>query len=228
MYSMISSLLLVPAAAAFSGFGSAATRRAAAKAHSPHMSAMLHLYDPDSASDIATYLDERRCPLATSFDEAPKLAHAIALELDEALDGEVLLLPGGIQSIGLTCIISEAEDMSPLEACLSALGGAPESATVTPRDFAEDRLTGFCDGSDGEPLLIGSTVTLINGERIAGLQDPATRALQAIRDATGVMADELLEHFEFVTAATGRGGLTPVVYGGRAADGCIVGVLCMR
>lgn len=204
------------------------------------MSAVLHVYEPDSssASELSSYLDSRRRALASSFDEAPKLAHSIALELEEALDGEALVLADGFRSIGLTCIISEAEDMDPLEACLSALGGAPDGASCTHRDYDDDRLTGFCcGGSDdgGEPPasgVAGSAVTLIHGERIAGLQTPATRAMQAILDATAVLADELDEHFEFTTTNNNgdgtAGGGAPVIFGGRAPDGCIVGVLGMR
>ena len=64
------------------------------------MSAVLHVYEPDSssASELSSYLDSRRRALASSFDEAPKLAHSIALELEEALDGEALVLVDGVRS----------------------------------------------------------------------------------------------------------------------------------
>lgn len=199
------------------------------RALSVSMSAVLHVYEPEASTELSDYLDKKRCPLASSFDEAPKLAHSIALELDDALDGEPLLLSDGVRAIGLTVIISEADGMDPLEACLSALGGAPSGATVTLRDFNADRLTGFCcSSSDANPKAL-STLTLVSGERIPGLL-PAPDGLQPILDATAILADELEEHFEFASSNGDQMGsdLSPIVYGGRAPDGCIVGVLGMR
>ena len=221
---MLQIIWLPAAAAAFTGSLRAMIPCARVKPAS--MSAVgLHVYEPDASSELTQYLEKRRTPLPSSFDEAPKLAHSIAIELDEALDGEPLRLLDGAKSIGLTFIISEAEGLDASEACLSALG-APESAAISSRDFDADRLTGFCcsgaPGSDTE----APSITLISGERVAGLQ-AAPGALQAIRDATAVLADELEQHFEF-TVTDQSGALAPVVYGGRAPDGCIVGVIGMR
>ena len=82
------------------------------------MTSRLHVYDPGSSTALSAYLDKRRCEPAASFDEAPKLAHSIALALDGALDSASL----GGGSIAQTIVISEAEDMEVGEACLSALG----------------------------------------------------------------------------------------------------------
>jgi len=212
-------LACAPAAAAYTGIG---VRFSPVQSRSISMSAVLHVYEPDSASELSSYLEKKRAAMALSFEEAPKLSYSIALEVDESLDGEILPLADGLQSIGLTIIISEAEDMDAMEACLSALG-EPEGATLEPRDFNEDRLTGFCSSTDAATL---PTMSLINGESVAGFQ-AAPSNLQAILDVTAILADELEEHFQF-SVTNEDVGLAPVVYGGRAPDGCLVGVLGMR
>ena len=176
------------------------------------MSAVLHVAENDSC--LFAYLERRRCDHAASFDEAPKLSHSLAIELDEALNGEPL---------GQAIILSEVEHMEVMDACLSALG-SPETATITARDFDADRLSGFlCSGSERPSV---PTVTLINGEKVAGLQSQPDE-LQAVLDATACLADELEEHFEFrASGVAPRDDPAPIIYGGRAPDGCIVGVLC--
>ena len=67
-------------------------------------------------------------------------------------------------------------------------------------------------------------ITLINGQKVPGLQ-ASSRAEQAILDATAVLSDELADHFEF---SIGREASGLVLYGGRAVDGCLVGVLGVR
>lgn len=165
----------------------------------------LHVYEPSSSTELNKYLDGRRCDLAVSFDEAPKLAHSIAIELDDALDSAMLSGNGGEKTVGMTVIISEVEDMEVAQACLSALG-SPAGAALLPRDFDQDRQVGFC----------------YNGEHVTELQAP----LQPILDATAVLADELDEHFEFSVSTRKDPGV--VLYGGRAPDGCIIGVLGVR
>ena len=131
-------------------------------------------------------------------------------------------------NIGITVVISEAEDLGAREACLSALR-VPEAmwalATLSPRDYGALLHVGFCsrEGSDAEEG--GRCITLINGQKVPGLQ--ASRAEQAILDATAVLADELTDHFEF-SLTTGQDAPGLLVYGGRAVDGCLVGVLGMR
>ena len=168
----------------------------------------LHVCEPSSSTELNKYLDGRRCDLTVSFDEAPKLAHSIAIELDEALDSAMLSYNGGGETVGLTVIISEVEDMEVAEACLSALG-SPAGAALLPRDFDQDRLVGFS----------------YNHEQAAELQAPRD-GLQPILDATAVLADELDEHFEFSVSTRKDPGV--VLYGGRAPDGCIIGVLGVR
>ena len=182
------------------------------------MSVVLHVYEPLTSSELCQYLDAQHCDLAVSFDEAPKLSHSIAIELDEALDAADL----GDGSMGTTIIISEAEDMHVGEACLSALG-CPEESIVVSRDYDQHRLVGFCCSPDADP---GDSLTLINGERTAGFGSTPGE-WRPILDATAVLADELDEHFEF-TATDARQDVVVAVYGGRAPDGCIVGVLGMR
>ena len=116
-----------------------------------------------------------------------------------------MLTENGGETVGLTVIISEVEDMEVAEACLSALG-SPAGAALLPRDFDQDRLVGFC----------------YNHEQAAELQAPR----DAILDATAVLADELDEHFEFSVSTRKDPGV--VLYGGRAPDGCIIGVLGVR
>ena len=171
----------------------------------PLMRPVLHVYDPSSSTELNIYLDGKRCELAVSFDEAPKLAHSIAIELDDALDS-AMLTDGG-DTVGLTVIISDAEDMEVAEACLSALG-SPAGAAILPRNFGQDRDVGFCCNSE-----------------TAELQAPRD-CLQPILDATAVLADELDEHFEFSVSTRKEPGV--VLYGGRAPDGCIIGVLGVR
>lgn len=209
---------LCASAAAYVGVG---VRLLPVSSRPVHMSAVLHVYEPESSSELCSYLERRRGAMPSPFEEAPKLSYSIALELDESLDGETLPLSDGARASGLTIIISEAEDMDAMQACLSALG-EPEGATLEPRDFDGDRLTGFCGSADGAAP---PAVTLINGESVAGFQ-AAPSNLQAVLDVTAILADELEEHFEF--RVTGGPGLLPVVFGGRAPDGCIVGVLGMR
>ena len=214
-------LLLLPycRSAAYGGFNA---RPASASRRSLYMSALLHVYEPDSSSELSSYLDRKGGALPVSFEEAPKLSYSIAMELDESLDGETLPLSGGIRSIGLTVIISDVEDMDAIEACLSAFG-EPEAARLESRDFDADRLTGFCCAADGPQL---PTVTLINGESVAGFQ-AAPSNLQAILDTTATLADELEDHFEFIVSDPSLSP-APIMYGGRAPDGCLVGVLGMR
>ena len=180
------------------------------------MKSLLHVYDPDSSTALSAYLDKRRCEPAASFDEAPKLAHSIALALDGALDSASL----GGGSIAQTIVISEAEDMEVGEACLRALG-CPDVASLYTRNFDEHRLVGFCCSPDAD--LAEGSLKLINGARVAGFRAPPD-GMQPILDATEVLADELEEHFELVIGAD----QSIVVYGGRASDGCVVGVLGMR
>ena len=81
------------------------------------MKPVLHVYEPGASTELNTYLDRRRCDLAVSFDEAPKLAHSIAIELDDALDC-AMLIDG--DTIMLPVILSDVEDMEVDQACLSA------------------------------------------------------------------------------------------------------------
>ena len=184
----------------------------------------LHLSDPRASPELTSYLEQRRCNLPLPFDDAPKLAHSIAIELEDALDSAQLPI-GTSRVFGLTIIISEVDDMDAAEACLSAFG-FPESATLSDRDFEKLRMRGMCAGEDaGEDAGDDdTTLTLISGEKIAGFR-PAPDELQQVLDATAVLADELDEHFEFSVSGP---GCCPIVYGGRAPDGCIVGVLGMR
>lgn len=122
-------------------------------------------------------------------------------------------------------MISEAEDLDAREACLRALR-VPEAmwerATLSPRDYGTLLHVGFCSReTDAEES--GRFITLINGQKVPGLL--TSRAEQAIIDATAVLADELEDHFEF---STGRDAPGLVVCGGRAVDGCLVGVLGVR
>ena len=179
----------------------------------PDMSAVLHVYDPDSSTQLSSYLDRRRCDLAATFDEAPKLAHSIAIDLDDALDSADL----DDGSIGTTFIISEADDLGVGEACLSVLGH-PDGAIMEMRDFADHRLVGFCCSPDAD---LEGSMRLINGELVAGFQSMTVS--QPLLDATAILANELDEHFELTVVADRNPKVA--VYGGRAADGCIVGVL---
>ena len=206
--------LLVLSMCAGAAFYNADLGLAVRAASRVQMSAVLHTYDPGASTGLSAYLEKRRCELATSFDEAPKLAHSIAIELDEALDSATF----GDFSTGLTILISEADDIDVGEACLSALG-CPQGASVSSCDYNQHRLVGFCCSADTD--LEGASLTLINGERIAGFQPPPAE-LQPILEATAVLADELEEHFVFQSVSADQ---SIVVYGGRAPDGCIVGVL---
>ena len=97
-------------------------------------------------------------------------------------------------------------------------------ATLSPRDYGALLHVGFCSReTDAEES--GRLITLINGQKVPGLL--TSRAEQAILDATAVLADELTDHFEF-SLTTGQDAPGLLVYGGRAVDGCLVGVLGMR
>ena len=82
---------------------------------------------------------------------------------------------------------------------------------------------GFCS-READPEAGERCITLINGQKVPGLQ-ASSRAEQAILDATAVLSDELADHFEF---SIGREASGLVLYGGRAVDGCLVGVLGVR
>uniref|UniRef100_A0A7S4JU90 Uncharacterized protein n=1 Tax=Prymnesium polylepis TaxID=72548 RepID=A0A7S4JU90_9EUKA len=162
---------------------------------------------------------------AASMDEAPKLSHSIAIALDEALDSA--MLPAQTAAGLATILISDAEYMDACEACLQALGVPStewHSATLTPRDFDALRHLGFYSGGDKRNN-DDTSIMLIDGSRVAGLKLPPGG--QGMLDATAELADSLDDGFE-LCAFTGALPTSPdrlIVYGGRAPDGCIVGIL---
>jgi hypothetical protein len=185
---------------------------------------ILHVYDPGASRELDAYLETHRCEQTEPFDSAPKLAHSIALELEEALDAAKLPIPGA--PTGTVVLLSEVDDIGTAEACLAALG-MPNGVTLVTRDFNALRDVGFCGETDSA---VATALTLINGESVPGLRNSPNACSGALFDATTVLADELDEHFEFsveATAVDGRDVVVPVLYGGRSPDGCIVGVLGM-
>ena len=110
------------------------------------------------------------------------------------------------------------------EACLQALGvpkAAWPLATLTPRDYEALQHIGFYAG-DAERL-DSTHITLLDGSRVPGLLGPPGG--QGIIDATAELA-ALDNGFELsVFSSTLPSAARLVVYGGRAPDGCLVGVL---
>ena len=194
------------------------------------MNAVLHLFEPEEHAArliAAPYIDAELLGVVASVDEAPKLAHSLAIEVDEALGEEAVA--GRLTSI----LISEAEDLETHEACLRALGVAEpdwQYSTLAPRDFDALRRVGFCragteTGKDASSKDDLSTLTLLNGEQVAGLVAPSNQQ-QAVLDATAALADNLEDGFALsFESADGSNSSLPFVVGGTAPDGCIVGVL---
>ena len=192
------------------------------------MSAALHLATVDDAEDfLLSSMCSHSLESVLTLDDAPKLAHSIAIDLEDALAGATLPISEE-GSAGITVVISEAEDLGARQACLDALR-VPEAmwelATLHPRDYGALLDVGFCSRAGTDTGDGGRCITLVNGQKVQGLQ--ASRAEQAILDATAVLADELADHFEF-SLNTGQDTPGLVFYGGRAVDGCLVGVLGMR
>jgi hypothetical protein len=169
------------------------------------MSAVLHLEEPCSTVDLTARwagegsgldVDGTDAIMHASMDEAPKLAHSIAIALDEALES----------SAGLPVVISEIDSMDLRDACLRALHiseSAWGEAVLSRRDFG---------------LLFSGAVYAEDG-----FTNPADGIDPTVIDAIEVLADELDDQFELRLQASQR--VTPVMYGGRVPDGSIVGVL---
>jgi len=168
-----------------------------------------------------------------TMTDAPAVAREVAERLNEALDGATL--PASESDIdGRVIVISNLPAhvlrTTTKKACLEALAIVKEIIIMTPQESRDGRAQledvwgmatlgkkdwskrqQFCY-TDVELPTSGSTEEEENSAKIAM--------------ATKIMGESLTDHFEF----NFEDGITtaPVIYGGYAADGSIVGVLGMR
>mmetsp|Transcript_92171 Transcript_92171/g.127961 ORF Transcript_92171/g.127961 Transcript_92171/m.127961 type:complete len:230 (-) Transcript_92171:192-881(-) len=153
--------------------------------------------------------DEKHADMA----DAPAVAKSVALAMKEAAPelGEFQIVGSSETSAGGEVVVIGQPGSDTKEACLKALGirsGVWSSATLEPLDVQGKLKTGFNAGDEDDE----------------GPGDAAEK--KQILAVTEIMSLKLRKNFEFnfkeeIVSA-------PVIYGGYASDGSIVGVLSSR
>uniref|UniRef100_A0A7S4RVG0 WGR domain-containing protein n=1 Tax=Alexandrium monilatum TaxID=311494 RepID=A0A7S4RVG0_9DINO len=157
-----------------------------------------------------------------TMEEAPEAAKEVATALHEAMPRleETYVVPSSESSDGGEVVVVSSPGADVKLACLKALGireslleAASKSASVKSADWSKSRY-GFNRDPDDDPEI---------GED----DDEESRAdFAAVLKGTKIMAERLEQHFELNFRPDWS--VAPVLYGGRAKDGSIVGILSSR